>query len=84
MSPENKLKSKAYKRFLNHLDKAINSLYVCEMENNGAVLSMDIKTLHSEMSKIDPFDDTRCDECGEKYTKKDIQGGRCSCGTMIC
>lgn len=25
-----------------------------------------------------------CDKCGEPYTKKDIDGGRCSCGAMIC
>jgi hypothetical protein len=81
---KNDVRKRAYNRFLKNLDNAINALYVCEMENNAAVLSMDIKSLHSEMSKINPFDTTRCDSCGEKYTKKDIAGGRCSCGTMIC
>lgn len=28
--------------------------------------------------------DTHCDSCGESFTKKDIDGGRCmSCGHMI-
>jgi hypothetical protein len=29
--------------------------------------------------------DDKCDSCGEPFTYKDIDGGRClSCGTMIC
>lgn len=30
-------------------------------------------------------DDEKCVECGEPYTAKDMEGGRClSCGVMIC
>ena len=25
-----------------------------------------------------------CPSCKQEYTYKDIDGGRCSCGTMIC
>jgi len=48
------VKDKAYKDFLKYLDKAITSLYLCDMENNGAVLSMPIKQLYEEMKNFTP------------------------------
>lgn len=49
------IEKKEYKRFLKHLDNAINSLHMCRMENNGAVLSMPIKQLYSELVDFDPW-----------------------------
>ena len=45
------VKIDAYKDFLKHLDAAIEALYLCNMENNGAVLSYPIKQLYEEMNK---------------------------------
>jgi len=45
------VKLDAYKDFLKHMDAAIEAMYLCNMENNGAVLSMPIKELYKEMSK---------------------------------
>ena len=49
------IEKKAYKDFLKHLDKAIENLYLCHFENNGAVLSMPIKELYETMRDYDPF-----------------------------
>jgi hypothetical protein len=49
------IEQKAYKDFLKYLNLAIENLYVCNMENNAAVLSMDIKSLYSELKNFDPF-----------------------------
>jgi hypothetical protein len=51
------IEKKAYKDFLKHLDKAIENLYLCHHENNGAVLSMPIKELYETMKDFDPFVD---------------------------
>jgi hypothetical protein len=51
----NKIEAKAYKDFLKHLDKAIENLYLCHFENNGAVLSMPIKELYEAMKEHNPF-----------------------------
>jgi hypothetical protein len=49
------IEAQAYKDFLKHLDLAIENLYLCHFENNGAVLSMPIKQLYEEMKDYDPF-----------------------------
>jgi hypothetical protein len=49
------IEAKAYKDFLKHLDKAIENLYLCHFENNGAVLSMPIKELYEAMKEHNPF-----------------------------
>ena len=51
----NKIEAKAYKDFLKHLDKAIENLYLCHFENNGAVLTMPIKELYEAMKEHNPF-----------------------------
>lgn len=52
---ENKVKKAAYKKFIKHLDAAISELYVCDMNNNGAVLSMDIISLHKALKDYKPL-----------------------------
>ena len=40
-----------------------------------------------QIAAPDLFDapDERCETCGKRYEKQDIDGGRCTgCGTMIC
>jgi hypothetical protein len=48
------VRAKAYKDFLKYLDKAIENLYLCDMENNGAILSYPIKQLYQEMKNYTP------------------------------
>jgi hypothetical protein len=50
-----KFEAKAFKDFLKYLDLAIENLYLCRHENNGAVLSMPIKELYETMKDFDPF-----------------------------
>jgi hypothetical protein len=45
------VKLDAYKNFLKHMDLAIEAMYLCNMESNGAVLSMPIKELYEELNK---------------------------------
>lgn len=45
----------AYKDFLNHLNLAIEALYNCRFENNGAVLTLPIKELYETMKEHNPF-----------------------------
>ena len=52
---KDRVEARAYKDFLKHLDKAIENLYLCHFENNGAVLSMPIKELYETMKDFDPF-----------------------------
>ena len=52
---KDRIEARAYKDFLKHLDKAIENLYLCHFENNGAVLSMPIKELYEAMKDYDPF-----------------------------
>ena len=54
MPTRQSIEAKAYKDFLKHLNKAIESLYLCNMENNGAVLSYPIKQLYDEMKDFTP------------------------------
>jgi hypothetical protein len=49
------LKAEFFNEFLVHLNLAIENLYNCEMENNAAVLSMDIKSLYNEFRNDNPF-----------------------------
>jgi hypothetical protein len=49
------LEAQAYKNFLKYLNLAIENLYICNMENNAAVLSTPIKQLYEEMKDYDPF-----------------------------
>lgn len=52
---KDRIEARAYKDFLKHLDKAIENLYLCNFENNGAVLTMPIKELYETMKDFDPF-----------------------------
>jgi hypothetical protein len=52
---KDRFEAAAYKDFLKHLNLAIESLYLCNFENNGAVLSMPIKELYEAMKEYDPF-----------------------------
>jgi hypothetical protein len=45
------VKLNAYKDALTHLNAAIENLYLCNMENCGAVLSMPVKELYEELNK---------------------------------
>lgn len=49
------IEAAAYKDFLKHLDLAIENLYLCHFENNGAVLSLPIKELYETMKEHNPF-----------------------------
>ena len=49
------IEASAYKDFLKHLDLAIENLYLCNFENNAAVLSLPIKQLYMELKDYDPF-----------------------------
>jgi hypothetical protein len=52
---KDRFEAAAYKDFLKHLDLAIEALYLCHFESNGAVLSMPIKELYEAMKEYDPF-----------------------------
>ena len=52
---KDRIEARAYKNFLKHLDLAIENLYLCHFESNGAVLSMPIKELYETMKEYDPF-----------------------------
>jgi hypothetical protein len=49
------LNAEFFNEFLVHLNLAIENLYNCNMENNAAVLSMDIKSLYNEFRNDNPF-----------------------------
>ena len=42
----------AKQELIYHLNNALNSLYLAGMENNGAVLTMNIKDLYNHLTKV--------------------------------
>lgn len=48
---QKEFEEESYKKFLEHLNLAIEAMYNARMENNGAVLSMPIKDLFLELTK---------------------------------
>ena len=51
-TPRRRFEYLARKRFIKHLDKALEACYEAGMENNGAVLTFNIKDLYQHLTKI--------------------------------